>query len=69
MFCHQTTKLYAAISALQPQNSKFLDVKIVQPLFDLIDHTNVEAEFDVAKTNIAKLNMIKDRADNNQIPF
>ena len=49
-FSHQNSKLYAAVSAFQPENSNFLDVKMVQPLLKLIDHTSVEAEFDVAKT-------------------
>ena len=50
------SKLYAAVSALQPANSNFLDVKMVQPLLDLIDRISVEAEFDVAKTYVAKFN-------------
>ena len=48
-FSHQNTKLYAAVSTFQPENSKFLDVKMVQPHLDLADCTSVEAEFDVAK--------------------
>ena len=55
-FSHQNTKLHAAISALQPENSNFSDVKMVRPLLDLIDRTSVEAEFDIAKTYVAKLN-------------
>ena len=55
-FSHQNTKLYAAVSALQPENSSFLDVKMVQPLLDLVDCTSVEAQFDIAKTYIEKLN-------------
>ena len=55
-FSNQNTKLYAAVSALQPENSSFLDVKTVQPLSDLVDRTSEEAEFDVAKTYVAKLN-------------
>ena len=37
-------------STFQPENSNFLDVKMVQPHLDLADCTSVEAEFDVAKT-------------------
>ena len=55
-FSHQNTKLNATFSALQPENSNFLDVKMVQPLLDSIDRTSLEAEFDVAKTYVAKLN-------------
>ena len=57
-FSHQNTKLYAALSlsALQPENSNFLDVKIVQPLSDLVNRTNVEAEFAVAKMHVEKFN-------------
>ena len=55
-FSHQNTKLYAAVSALQPQNSNFLDVKIVQPLLDLVGSASVEAKFDVVKTYVAKFN-------------
>ena len=55
-FSHQNIKLYAAISALQPKNSNFLDAKKVQPRLDLVDRTCVEAETDVAKTYVAKLN-------------
>ena len=54
LFSYQNTKLYAAVSALQPKNSNFLDVKMVQPLLDLVDRTSVKAEFDVAKTYVAK---------------
>ena len=54
-FSHQNTKLYAAVSGLQPQNCDFLDVKMIQPLLDLVDRTSVEAEFDV-KTYVARLN-------------
>ena len=53
---HQNTKLFAAVSALQPENSNFLNVKVVEPLSDFVDSTNVETEFDVAKTYVAKLN-------------
>ena len=53
-FNHQNTKLYAAVSALQSENSNFLDVKKGQPLLDLVDSISVEAEFDVAKTYVAK---------------
>ena len=53
---HQNVKPYAAVSALQPENSNFLKVKMGQPLLDLLDGTSVEAEFDVAKTCIAKFN-------------
>ena len=49
-FSKQDTKLYAAVSTFQPENSNFLDVKMVQPHLDLADCTSVEAEFDVAKT-------------------
>ena len=42
-FSHQNTKLYAAVSALQPENSNFLDVKMVQLLLNLVDRTKVEA--------------------------
>ena len=55
-FSHQNTKLYAAVSALQPDNNNFLEVRMVQPLLDLVDRTSVEAEFDVAQTYVAKLN-------------
>ena len=47
-FSHQNTKLYATVCALQPENSNFLHVKMVQALLDLVDRTSVEAEFDVA---------------------
>ena len=53
-FSHQNTKLYADVSALQPENNNFSDVKMVQPLLDLVDRTSVEAEFDVTKTYVAK---------------
>ena len=53
-FSHQNTKLYAAVSTLQPENSNFLNIKVVQPLLDLVDRTSEEVEFDVAKTYIAK---------------
>ena len=53
---HQNVKPYADVSALQPENSNFLKVKMGQPLLDLLDCTSVEAEFDVAKTCIAKFN-------------
>ena len=53
---HQATKLYAAVPALQPEKSNFLDVKMVQPLLDSIDRTSVKAEFDVAKRYVAKFN-------------
>ena len=53
---HQNTKLYLAVSALQFENSHFLDVKIVQPLLDLVNRVSVKAEFGVAKTYIAKFN-------------
>ena len=49
-FSHQNTKLYAAVSAFQPENNNFLDVKMVQSFLDLVDRTSVEAGFDVAKT-------------------
>ena len=52
-FSHQNTKLYAA---LQPENSNFLDVKMVQSLLNLVDRTSVKEEFDVAKTYVAKFN-------------
>ena len=55
-FSHQNTKLCIAISALLPDNSNFLEVKMVQPLLDLVDRTSMEAEFDVAKTYVAKFN-------------
>ena len=55
-FSPQNTKLHAAVLALQPENSKFWDVKIVQSLLDLVDCTSVEAEFDVAKSYVAKFN-------------
>ena len=55
-FSHHYTKIYAALSALQPENSNFLNVKMVQSLLDLVDGTSVEAEFDVAKTCAAKFN-------------
>ena len=54
LFSHQNTKLYAAVSALQLQNSNFLDVKMVQSLLDLVDSTTVKAEFDFAKRYVAK---------------
>ena len=37
-FRNQNTKLYAAISALQPENSNF-GCKMVQPPLDLVDRT------------------------------
>ena len=55
-FSHQNTKLYAVVSALQLQNSNFLDVKMMQPLLDLLDRTSVKAELDVVKTYVAKCN-------------
>ena len=55
-FRHQNTKLYAAVSALQPENSDFLNIKMLQPLLNLVDRTSVEAEFDVARTYVAKFN-------------
>ena len=55
-FSHQNTKIYAAVSALQPENSNFLDVKMVQPLLELVDCASVKAELDVAKTCVVKLN-------------
>ena len=51
-FSHQNTKLYAAVSALQPENSNFLNVKMVQSL----GFGRPQAEFDVATTYIAKFN-------------
>ena len=50
-FSHPITKLYAAVSALPPEKSNFLDVKMVQSLLDLVDRISVETEFDVAKTH------------------
>ena len=55
-FSHQNTTLYAAVSALQPGNRNFLDVKMVLSILDLEDRTSVKAEFDVAKTYVAKFN-------------
>ena len=59
-FSHKNTRLvYAAVCALQPKNSNLKmvqDVKMVQPLLDLVDRTSVEAEFDVAETYAAKFN-------------
>ena len=55
-FSQQNTKLCATVSALQFENSNFLGIKMVQALLDLVDRTSVEAEFDVAKTYVAKLN-------------
>ena len=55
-FSHQNAKLYAAVFALQHENSNFLDVKMVQPFTDLANRRSVEAKFDVAKTYFAKLN-------------
>ena len=55
-FSHQNTKQYAVVSALQPENSNFLDIKMVQFLLDSVDRTSVDAEFDVAKTYFAKFN-------------
>ena len=52
-FSHKNIELYAAVSALQLENSNFLDVKVVQPLLDLVECASVEAEFHVAKTYIA----------------
>ena len=49
-FSDQNAELYAAVSTLQSENSDFLDVKVVQPLLDLVDPTSVEVEFGVAKT-------------------
>ena len=58
-FSHQITKLYAALSVLQPENSNFSDVKMVQPLLDLVDRTSVEVEFDDAKTYVAKSTVVR----------
>ena len=55
-FSHQNTKLYAAVSVLQLKNSNFLDVKMVEPLLNLVDRTSLEAKFDVAKKYVAKFN-------------
>ena len=55
-FSHQNTKLHAAVSTLQHENSNFFNVKMVQLLLDLVDHTSAKAKFDVAKTYVAKLN-------------
>ena len=55
-FSHQSTKLYAAVSAHQLENSNFLAVKMVQTLLDLVDRTSLEVEMDVAKTYVAKFN-------------
>ena len=55
-FRHQNTKQYNVVSALQPENSNFLDVKMVQHFLDLVDCPSVEAEFDVAKRYITKFN-------------
>ena len=55
-FSYQNAKLYAAVSALQLENSNFLDVKMVQPLSNVVDRTSVEAKFALAKTYGAKLN-------------
>ena len=52
----QNTKLCAAVSAFEPDNSNFLDVKILQPVLDLVDRASVEAECDVVKTYVAKFN-------------
>ena len=56
-FTHQNTKPYTAASALQPENSSFLDVNMVQPLLDLVDRTSVEAKFDIGKAYVAKFNV------------
>ena len=55
-FSHQNTKLYATVFALQSENISFLDVKMVEPLLDLLDRASVKADFDVAKTYVAKIN-------------
>ena len=55
-FSHQNTTLYSAASTFYLENSHSLDVKMVQPLLDLVDRISVEAEFDVAKTYVAKFN-------------
>ena len=55
-FSHQNTKLHAAASALQPENSNFFDLEMVQFFLNLADRTNVEAVSDVAKTYFAKFN-------------
>ena len=47
-FSYQNTKLYGAVSALQPENINFLDVKMMPSLLDLVDRTSAEAEFHVA---------------------
>ena len=52
----QNYSIYAAVCAFQPENSNFLDAKMVQPLLHLVERTSVEAEFDVAKTYITKFN-------------
>ena len=49
-FSHLNTKLYVAVSALQPKNSSFLDVKMAQLFLIVVDRTSMEAEFDDAKT-------------------
>ena len=38
-FSHQNTELYADVSALLPEKNNFLDVKMVQSLYDMIDCT------------------------------
>ena len=54
-FWHENTKLYAAVSALQPEENNFWNVKMVQLL--LVSWTaEVWKEFDVAKTYVAKIN-------------
>ena len=55
-FSDQNAKLYAAVSVIQNENSNILDVKMVQPLLDLVDSTSVETQFDVAKTYVTKWN-------------
>ena len=52
-FSHQNTKLYATVSALQSENINFLDVKMVEPLLDLLYRASLEADFDVAQTYVA----------------
>ena len=64
-FSHQNTKLYAAAFALHPENSNFLVVKMVQPLLDLVDRSNVDVKFDVTKRYFAKFN----GDENNQTCF
>ena len=68
-FSHQNTKLYAAVFVCQLENRHFLDVKMVQPLLDLVGRTRVEAEFAVAKKYVAQFNGDKTKPTTTKLFF